>query len=179
VQIREFDGVALFQALDAKRTASGLSWRAVATEMANLSAVLNARRAVNHPISPSTIVNLGRRGTTTCQHALVMLRWLGRSPESFLAGGLSARSGTDEVALPAAGPDRCLRWNLKRMYAALDASRRERQMTWDELAKVLRCGPSQLTGLKTARYATNMRIAMRIVQWLERPAADFVDAAEW
>jgi hypothetical protein len=178
VQIREFDGVALFTALDARRTASGLSWRAVANEMADLSAVLNARQTVNHPISPSTIVNLGRRGTTTCQHALVMLRWLGQAPESFLAGSSSPLAGSEKTALPAAGPDRRLRWNLKRMYAALDAQRRERQLTWAELATQLRCGPSQLTGLRTARYATGMHIAMRIVQWLERPAADFVDAAE-
>jgi hypothetical protein len=30
-----------------------------------------------------------------------------------------------------------------------------------------------------ARFATGMDLAMRIVQWLGRPAADFVYAATW
>jgi hypothetical protein len=37
----------------------------------------------------------------------------------------------------------------------------------------------QLTALRTAKYATGMDIAMRIVQWLDRPAADFVYLATW
>jgi hypothetical protein len=41
------------------------------------------------------------------------------------------------------------------------------------------CTPSQLTGLRTAKFATGMNVAMRIVQWLDRPAADFVYAAQW
>jgi hypothetical protein len=44
---------------------------------------------------------------------------------------------------------------------------------------VLQCTPSQLTGLRTARFATNMNLAMRIVQWLDRAAADFIYAATW
>jgi hypothetical protein len=36
-----------------------------------------------------------------------------------------------------------------------------------------------LTGIKTARFAIGMRLAMKIVQWLERPAASFIDAARW
>jgi hypothetical protein len=44
---------------------------------------------------------------------------------------------------------------------------------------VLDCTPSQLTGLRTARFATNMNLAMAIVQWLDRPAADFVYATGW
>lgn len=175
VPIRDFDGIGLFQALDAERTKRGVSWRAVANEMWQMSAVLNAER-LDHPISPSTIVNLGKRGGTSCQHALVMLRWLGRTPESFLTG---TTHETQHTALPVAGPDRRLRWRLKKMYAALDARRREREMSWPQLAAELRCTPSQLTGLRTARYATGMTVAIRIVQWLERPAADFIYAAKW
>ena len=37
----------------------------------------------------------------------------------------------------------------------------------------------QLTGLKTARYATGMVLAMRITQWVGRPAADFIYMARW
>jgi hypothetical protein len=85
------------------------------------------------------------------------------------SGGLPARRRT--------GPPP--RWNLKELHAALDARRRERGLTWVQLAGVLRCTPSQLTGLRTARFATGMTIAMRSVQWLERPAADFIYAARW
>ena len=41
------------------------------------------------------------------------------------------------------------------------------------------CSENQLTGIRTARYAIGMKLAMRIVQWLERPASAFVYAAEW
>jgi hypothetical protein len=81
--------------------------------------------------------------------------------------------------LPAAGPDRRLRWDLRRLYGALDVARRDRGLTWAELAVELSCTPSQLTGLRSARFGTSMRLAMRVVQWLGRPAADFVYAAQW
>jgi hypothetical protein len=38
---------------------------------------------------------------------------------------------------------------------------------------------NQLTGLRSVRFAISMRLAMRITQWLERPASDFVYAARW
>ena len=45
----------------------------------------NHRRR-DHPISPSTLTNMAAKPRTSCQHALFMLRWLDRPPESFLAG---------------------------------------------------------------------------------------------
>ena len=170
----EFDGMALYDAMDARRRERGLSWRQAADQIWDLTAVLNRRR-VDHPISPSTLTGIAARGDTTCQHALFFLRWLGRDPESFLTAARFTPSGT---ALPAAGPDRRLRWNLPALYDALNARRRERQVTWAELARELRCSPHQLTGIKTARYAIGMVLAMKIVQWLEQPAAAFVYAAE-
>ncbi len=119
---------------------------------------------------------MAKRGDTTCQHALFFLRWLGRSPESFIAGD---EPKTFERPLPAVGADRRLRWNLKKLNGALDAQRRERGLTWKQLADELRCTPSQLTGIRTARFAIGMRLAMRITRWLGRPAADFVYAARW
>jgi hypothetical protein len=35
-----------------------------------------------------------------------------------------------------------------------------------------------LTGIRTARFAIGMNLAMRIVQWLEQPAAAFIYAAK-
>jgi hypothetical protein len=52
-------------------------------------------------------------------------------------------------------------------------------LTWRQLADLLGCTPNQLTGLRTARFATGMDLAMRICQWIDRPAADFVYPAKW
>ena len=52
-------------------------------------------------------------------------------------------------------------------------------LTWAATAEALACRPSQLTGLRTARFATSAELALRITQWLGRPAADVVYAAEW
>jgi hypothetical protein len=173
--IRPFDAVALHQALDARRVELGLSWKGVADQIWSLSSDLNDRRR-DHPISPSTISGMAKRRAISCQHALFMLRWLGRAPESFLEGV----DGDDpRFALPEVGSDRRLRWSLKLLYAATDEKRRREERTWPALARVLGCTPSQLTGLRTAKFATGMDLAMRITQWLDRPAADFVYSAKW
>jgi hypothetical protein len=72
-----------------------------------------------------------------------------------------------------------LRWDLRALYDALDARRREQRLSWVELARQLRCSHHQLTGIRTARYAIGMRLAMSIVQWLDQPARAFIYAAEW
>jgi hypothetical protein len=169
---REFDARALYDAMDAERRARRMSWRQVADAIWEQSAVLNARRR-DRPISPTTLTGIAKRHDTTCQHALFILRWLARSPESFVTGAVI------DAPLPVAGPDRRLRWSLLALYEAVDARRRERRLTWTQLARELRCGPSQLTGIRTARYAISMRLAMRIVQWLGQPASAFVYLAEW
>ena len=171
--IADIDIGAFFEALDAQRPARGLSWQAAADEIWNQSAALNARRH-DHPISPATLRGMARRGDTACQRALFVLRWLDRSSESFLPGAMNPSR-----AFPSAGPDRLLRWDLGRLYAALGGRRHEDRLTWPELARVLRCTPSQLTGIRTARFAIGMTLAIRIVGWHGRPAADFIDAAEW
>jgi len=178
-QIRPFDAGALYRALDGRRTELGLSWRAVADQIWNLSTDLNDRRR-DHPISPSTLTNMAKKPRTSCQHALFMLRWLDRTPESFLQGSDCEGDSDDRrFALPVAGSAHRLRWALKLLYAAMNEKRKEESLTWPELATVLGCSPNQLTGLRTAKYATGMDVAMRIVQWIGRPAADFVYPATW
>jgi hypothetical protein len=173
---RGFDALALYAALDAQRLAKGMTWRQAADDIWNQSADLNRRRPA-HPISPSTLTGIAARGDTTCQHALFFLRWLGRTPESFIA---TPRFDPGESAqLPSVGPDRTLRWNLAALYKAVNAKRIEQQLTWKELAPRLHATEHQLTGIRTARYAIGMKLAMRIVQWLEQPASRFIYAAEW
>jgi hypothetical protein len=171
-----FDVGALYGALDDKRNVLGISWRAVADQLWELSSDLNKGRN-DHPISPATLTNMTRNPRISCQHALFMLRWLERTPESFLKG---ATTGADErFALPVAGPDRRLRWSLQLLYASMDEKRRLDGLTWSGLAGILGCSPNQLTGLRTAKFATGMDLAMRIVQWIGRPAADFVYRSTW
>jgi DNA-binding XRE family transcriptional regulator len=170
----DFDAQALFESLDRQRQERGLTWRGVADEIWAMSPDLNAERPHDHPIAPSTLTNLARNGDTSCQHALFFLRWLGRSPESFVPDAHDT-----DAPLPDPGPRRRPRWHLTRMYDALDEHRRTEGLTWAALAAELHCSSNQLTGLRTARYATSMRLAMRICRWLGRPAADFVDAGRW
>jgi hypothetical protein len=178
-----FDAQALYRALDAQRVERELTWPGVARELWEMSSELAKRRGEDHPIAASTLTNVAKRGDTSCQHALFMLRWLGRAPEDFVPGAAAAT----RAPLPTAGPDRRLRWHLHAtshnnapgLYEALDERRRELGLAWPELARELRCGASQLTGLRTARFAVRMTLAMAITQWLKRPAAHFVYAAQW
>lgn len=178
-----FDVQAFYRALDAQRSERELTWPAVAQELWEMSSELAKRRGEDHPIAASTLTNVAKRGDTSCQHALFMLRWLGRAPEDFVDGALPST----RAPLPPAGRDRRLRWHLHAtphrkvpgLYEALAERRAKLNITWPVLARELRCGPSQLTGLRTARFAVRMTLAMEITQWLERPAADFVYAAEW
>jgi hypothetical protein len=128
-------------------------------------------------MSPTTIRKLSEPGRAlSCQHALFVLRWLDMAPEAFIA---DAAPGTIGVPLPDADPAHRLRWSLRKLYKTLDAARRSRGASRQQTATHLRCTPSQLTGLRTAKFATGMTLAMRITQALGRPAADFVYAAEW
>jgi hypothetical protein len=169
----DFDARALFEAVDRQRSERSLSWRQAAEAIWAQSSELNSSRH-DHPVAVETIKGMGRRGDTSCQHALFMLRWIGRAPEEFIPRPVVSSA---QVGLPAAGPDRRLRWNLGALYEALDARRRDDGLTWKALADLLGCSQSQLTGIRRARFAIGMRLAMRITQWLGRPAADFVYAA--
>jgi hypothetical protein len=80
--------------------------------------------------------------------------------------------------VPRAGPDHRLRWDLNQLYTALNDQGQERGLTWAVLAMELDCTPSRLTNLPTACRA-DMGLAMRVTQWLGRPAAAFIHPARW
>jgi hypothetical protein len=169
-----FDCGALFEALDVQRRERGLGWYELADEMWQQSSTLNAQRA-DHPLCGGAVQRLQTRGATSCQYALFMLRWLRRAPEDFLAGPIV---DVGEVRLPKAGANSRLRWNLSQLHAALNEQRHERDLTWAELASELSCTPSRLTNLRTARLA-DMDLAMRVTQWLGKPASTFIHPAQW
>jgi hypothetical protein len=166
---------AMYAAMDAQRIERGLSWPKLAQALWNQSAVLNQQRS-DHPISPATLTGIAKRGDCTCQHALFILRWLGRSPESFLSNSLT---DPGHITLPVAAEDQRLRWDLAAVYQSLDERRQARGLTWREAATGIRCTEHQLKGLRTARYAIGMRLMMRIVQWVGRPSPTFIYPARW
>ncbi len=169
-----FDGAALIRALDQARDQHALTWNTLAEQLWQQSAALNARLD-DHGLCPGALVRTARRGTMSCQYALILLRWIGRAPEDFLVG---TTVDVGETRLPAAGDDSRLRWNLGELHAALNQRRTDRGLTWADLARDLDCTPSRLTNLKTARLA-DMGLVMRITQWLGQPAAQFVHPAGW
>ena len=170
-----FDCSGMFAVLDSRRRERGMGWYELADEMWQQSADLNAQRADDHPLCGGAVSRQGARGATSCQYALFMLRWLDRAPEEFLTGPVV---DVGDVRLPEAGSDARLRWNLAELHAALNERREERGLTWAKLAQELHCTPSRLTNLRTARLA-DMDLAMRITQWLGRPAAAFIHPARW
>jgi hypothetical protein len=169
-----FDGSALISALDAQRADHDLGWTELAEKLTLQSADLNAKLA-DHAMCPGALVRTARRGTMSCQYALILLRWIGRAPEEFLTGSIA---DVGDTRLPEAGPDRRLRWDLPQLYAELNEARCRRGLTWAVLAADLDCTPSRLTNLRTARLA-DMDLTMRITQWLGQPAARFVHPADW
>lgn len=173
-ELPDFDGTALIAALDAQRAGHELDWNALAVALHAQSADLNAELA-DHCMCQGALVRTARRGTMSCQYAMPLLRWIGRPPEDFLTG--PARDVGDRT-LPEAGPDRRLRWELPKLHAELDGQRRMLGLTWTALAAEIGCTPSRLTNLRTARLA-DMGLAMRVTQWLRRPAAAFVAPVRW
>lgn len=62
------------------------------------------------------------------------------------------------------------------LYAALDSKRHAEGLSWAGAAAAIW---DMAPALKTARFATGMALAMRITQWVDRPAADFIYRARW
>ena len=170
--LAEFDFPAFFAAVDDGRRGWGLNWYTLADELWDLSVQLNAERD-DHPLCGGAVSRLGARGETSCQYALYLLRWLGDPPEAFLVGPVA---DVGDTRLPEPGPDSRLRWDLAQLHSAVDEQRREQGLTWAALADHIGCTPARLTGLRRARMA-DMALAMRLTQWLRRPAADFIHPA--
>jgi hypothetical protein len=163
----EFDMNALSAALDAERSARNLSWVELTVEINE-----PFRGTPSIPISVTTIRNMRAKRSVTSAVVLQILRWLGRTPESFLAGQ-KLPSKANEM-LPAAGPSRILRFDTRAIYAALNAERVKREMTWRQVANELPgFTESMLTNLATGPLIGFPRVMM-LTQWLSRPAVSFV-----
>jgi hypothetical protein len=169
-----FDCEGLYDALDDERKRSGLGWYELAEALWDQSAALNAELS-DHPLCGGAVSRQKSRGSTSCQYAMFMLRWLGRTPEEFLTGEVV---DVGDTRLPEAGLGYRLRWDLPELHAELNKERGRRGLTWATLANTIGCTPSRLTNLRSARIA-DMDLVMRVVQWLGRPAATFIHPARW
>lgn len=153
-----FDYRALWDALEERRNELGLSKTAMVRDIAWVSA--------------GVIKNLEQGKGTTCQHVTGLLRWLGRTPESFVSGAHDDAA----CALPDVGAF-ALRWSMPKLWEAVDARRAELSLSWNDVAAEF-----QWPGVKTfgqdIGYGIPMDLAMRITQWLGLPAATFMYAAE-
>ncbi len=155
----------LYAALDTQRQTRGLSWAQVAREMNG-----PREQITGHALSASTITGTRIRSVAEADGILQMLRWLNRSPESFLPDHPASADPTAQF--PSVSTHQVLRFNTRKIYTALDAQRSERKMTWAQVGKEVGMGPASLTYLaKGGRTA--FPYVMRIVRWLHRPAADF------
>jgi len=153
---RDFDLGALHAALDAHRTALGLRWEDVGAALG---------------VSAGTLRGLSTRRRAEADGVLRMVAWLGRSPESFIAGRPPTSSA---VPLPATA--RALRFDARALYAALDAARAARGLTWREVAAASGAGGAgALTRLRDGGRVMFPEV-MRVLSWLGAPAARFVRA---
>lgn len=167
VLLCEFDMSALQAALEAERSARGLSWTTLMTEINE-----PFKGTPSIPISLSTIRSMHAKRSVTSAVVLQILRWLGRAPESFLTGRQTAPL-LDET-LPAGGPSRILRFDTGAMHAALNTERVKRGMTWKQVARELPgFTENMLTNLASGPLIGFPRVMM-IPQWLGFPAARFV-----
>lgn len=161
----DFSLAALYAALDAQRQSRGLSWSAAVREISEPFVVNGSR-----PLAPSTVAGLRTKGVAEGDGVLQMLRWLGRTPESFVPGA-AADAG---APLPAVGPRDVLRFDTRRLHAAVNAARVERGLTWAQIAtEIDGLTVASLTNLSTGGR-TGFPHVMRITQRLGVPLARFV-----
>jgi len=167
----DFSLRALYEALDAQRRARRLSCSQVIGEMHQAS----TRPSTARRLSPSTITGTRTRSSAEGDGVLAMLRWLNRTPESFVPG--HRQSEEISARLPDIPPGKILRFDTKKLYTALDARRIEEKMTWAQVAKEVGLGASSLTYLSKGKRVAFPGV-MRIFRWLHRPAADFTRASD-
>jgi len=166
----DFDLRALYDALDEQRRSRGLSWSAATKE-------INRFKAALHPIATSTVTGLKSKALGEGDGILQMLRWLDRTPESFVPG--FSKADAKRFRLPQLGEEQILRFDTRALHSALDLQRRDRDMTWkDVAAEVGGFTPSMLANLAKGGRTTFPGV-MRIVRWLDKPAAIFTRASNW
>jgi hypothetical protein len=165
--ISRFDLAELHRALDAARQAKDLTWK-------DLVAEINVPfgQTTSIPISVATIRGLADKSSVTSAVVLQILRWLNRSPESFLPP--SAMRFGERETLPDVGPVRILRLDTRLLHRVLDKGRQPRELSWPQVAAALPgFTPSMLMNLAKGPLIGFPRV-MILTQRMGRPLAEFV-----
>jgi hypothetical protein len=156
----------IYAALDAERERRAITWLQVMRE-------INApfAQTTSRPISRSTVVEMRTKPVAEGDGALQMLRWLRRSPESFVPGDVSG------VQLPVLQPHQILRFDTRRLHAAIDERRRQRGLTWEQVARDMG-GPIAASSLMHLSKGgrTGFPHVMWMVRWLGQPSTAFMRA---
>jgi hypothetical protein len=169
--VSDFSLADLYAALDAERQARGLSWAQAARQISRQS----EREAVG-PVSASTVTSTRTKAVAEADGVLQMLLWLNRTPESFVPG--HPHPDEPRFRLSPVSAHQILRFDTRKLYAALNARRTERTMTSAQVAREIGVGVSGLTHLAKGGRITFPQV-MRVVRWLDRPAAAFTRACNW
>jgi uncharacterized protein YfiM (DUF2279 family) len=144
-----FDGPGLYAALDAERQERGLSWSALAAQIG---------------VSATTLKGTRTSGALELDGVLAMLRWLGRSAESFSAANRHLAGSAMR------GPTG--RFRTGDLYAALDERRQASGLSWRAVAVECAVAAPQITGLaKVGR--TSVGVALALTHWLGRDIESF------
>jgi hypothetical protein len=164
----DFSLAGLYAAMDAVRNARGLSWRDIVREINEPFAHVTSR-----PIALSTVTSTRTKAVAEGDGVLQMLRWLHRTPESFVVDrdGLDGLS-PERFALPELLPNEILRFDTRQLFAAINARRLESARTWDQVASDIGVSASSLIHLSKGGR-TGFPHVVRMTRWLGLPVADF------
>jgi hypothetical protein len=166
VSAADFSLPSLYAALDGQRVARGLTWAQAVRE---INTPFDG--STSRPIAASTITSTRTKPRAEGDGVLQMIRWLGRSPESFIPGFLAAEAPA--FMLPAAAPNQVIRLHTKRLYAALNAQRGARNMTWQQVSREIPDATvSTLTHLARGGRSGFPHV-MRMARWLGQPLSTF------
>lgn len=164
-RVADFNLRALYDAIEAERQQRGLSWAQTMRAISRFVGRVPGTRAV----SRSTVEGLRTRAVAEADGVLQMLRWLQRTPESFVPGSQAFWAHV----LPRIPDDQILRMDTKRLHAALNAQREARSLTWPQVARDIGgVSAAQLTHLAEGGRTT-FPLVMRITGWLNQPVAAF------
>jgi hypothetical protein len=171
--VGNFDLEALYHALDAKRESLGLTWAGAMRQITG-----QTDRSIARSVATSTIRSLETKPVAEADGVLQMLRWLNRSPESFVHG--HPQFGAGRFVHPPLERGQILRFDTRAIYARLDVERERRGLTWTQVAREVSpfLSASGLTRLKTGGRVAFPQI-MRVAAWLRCPAADLMRASDW
>jgi len=144
--------MAFFAAMDAQREERGLTWQEVARQTGVAASTLQRTR-MNGPMETDGI--------------LAMARWLGRPLEDFILGAEKVARESRKVAQ--------YRFNCKALYAALDAQRLARGLSWTETATQIGGVSAQMLTRLAKGGRIEVRVMIRAVGWLGRTVESFSD----